>query len=182
MNYYLTAVFPLAALMAAFGLFALRERAPAANRVAMWVMAIALVLALVRVMPIYSAGGPEDTRIAKLGYGRDVVAYELTDWVRANAGPDDRVQVIGEAVHVYALTGREPMSRVLHTRFPEFDPGLSDEATAPFLVSMPEIVVELVEYEHEERSELFRAAVDANYELVAEFEHEGSRGYAFKRR
>jgi hypothetical protein len=92
------------------------------------------------------------------------------------------VQVIGEAVHVYVLTDREPMSRVVHTRFPEFDPALEEEATAPFFASMPEIVVELVEYEREERIELFRAAVDANYDLVAAFEHEGSRGYAFKRR
>ena len=182
LNYYLTALFPVLAIMAAFGVFALRERPWSQNRVAMWVLAVALVLACVRVLPIYGAGGPEETRTAKLGYGRDVVAYELTDWVRANAEPDDRVQVIGEAVHVYVLTGREPMSRVLHTRFPEFDPALEKQATAPFFASMPEIVVELVEYEHEERNELFRAAVDANYDLVAEFEDAGSRGYAFKKR
>ena len=71
---------------------------------------------------------------------------------------------------------------VVHTRFPEFDPALTDEAIAPFLAAMPEIVVELVEYEREERNQAFAAAVDANYELVAEFEHEGSRGYAFRRR
>jgi hypothetical protein len=53
---------------------------------------------------------------------------------------------------------------------------------APFLATMPEFVVELVEYEHEERNQAFLAAVDANYKLVAEFEHEGSRGYAFRRR
>ena len=122
------------------------------------------------------------TRTAKLGYGRDVVAYELTDWVRAHAGPGDRVQVVGEAVHVYVLTGRESPSRVIHTRFPEYDPSLAAEAAAPFSASMPEIVVELVEYEHEARNAAFRDAIDANYDLVAEFEHEGSRGYAFRLR
>ena len=182
LNYYLTALFPVAALVGAYGWVAVQERAPGANRVARWVIAGGLLIACLRILPIYGAGGPYETHTAKFGYGRDVVAYELTDWVKANAGPEDRVQVIGEAVHVYVLTRREPPSPVLHTRFPEFDPELTDEAMAPFLATMPEFVVELVEYEHEERNQAFLASVDANYELVAEFEHEGSRGYAFRRR
>jgi hypothetical protein len=182
LNYYLTAVFPAAALLGAYGVVAILDRPPSLNQVAKWVMTVAVIVACARTLPIYGAGGPEETRTAKMGYGRDVVAYQLADWVEENAAPGDRVQVIGEAIHVYALTGREPLSRVLHTRFPEFDPALTDEATAPFFAAMPEIVVELVEYEDEDRNVSFRDAVDANYDLVAEFEHEGSRGYAFVKR
>ena len=60
--------------------------------------------------------------------------------------------------------------------------GACTSAFYEFFASMPQIVVELVEYEHEERNAAFRDAIDANYDLVAEFEHAGSRGYAFRLR
>ena len=90
LNYYLTALFPLAALVGAYGWVALQERAPGANRAARWVLAGALVIACMRILPIYGAGGPYETHTAKFGYGRDVVAYELTDWVRPERGAGGR--------------------------------------------------------------------------------------------
>ncbi|HEX5139567.1 MAG TPA: hypothetical protein VFX19_01360, partial [Dehalococcoidia bacterium] len=145
-------------------------------------MGLAVFLSACILVPMQTADNGKQSHELKLGIGRDEVAYHMADLVNATVSPDESVQVVGEAVHVYLLTGRQAPDRIVHTGFLDFDKSLVEPAVSDFETDMPDVVVELLEYRDSKRNKYIAPIIDANYELQDVYYKDGSTAYLWRKR
>jgi hypothetical protein len=180
LDYYLAALYPAASLLAAHGWFLFTSRR--ISMPALAGMGLAVFLSACILVPMQTADNGKQSHELKLGIGRDEVAYHMADLVNATVSPDENVQVVGEAVHVYLLTGRQAPDRIVHTGFLDFDKSLVEPAVSDFETDMPDVVVELLEYRDSKRNKYIAPIIDANYELQDVYYKDGSTAYLWRKR